>query len=248
MNSPDNEQVGDILKLIRDVAGQSLENHFWILRQYGELRQRIASGEWDEHWVNEQYARYSSEQGPRFRKQLTDLGTAYQRALTDLSREWSEQFYARLEAVAAGRSPDGVAPADGAPLTLEIRGAIGTEAMGPLTLLNRHAVPVPITFALGDVVGAQGKLPYRIVRIDPEAPVLAPGEQREVLVRAALIDGLFEAGQSYRMTFAINGRERTDVILTITVDPGREPTPPAAAPPSEPDQTATEAPEDGTPE
>jgi hypothetical protein len=104
MSETDNEQVGDILKLIRDVAGQSLENHVWILRQYGELRQRIASGEWDEHWVTEQYAQYTAEQGPRFRQQLADLGAAYQRALTDLSRDWSEQFYARLEAVAAGRS------------------------------------------------------------------------------------------------------------------------------------------------
>ena len=239
MSNTDNEPVTDILKLIKDLACQSLENHFWMLRQYGELRQRIARGEWDETWVNEQYVQYASEQGPRYRKQLADLGASYQRALTDLSREWSERFYARLEAGDGGRAAAGpVSSADG-PLTLEIRGILGTEAIGPLALLNRHQVPIPITFDLGEVVGDQGRLPYHVVRIDPEAPVLAPGEQREVQVRAALIEGLYEAGRSYRMALSINGRERTDVMLTIRVD---HPAPDAGSASTPPPEAAVASP------
>jgi hypothetical protein len=226
----------DPSRLIQDLASRSLESHLWTIRQYGELRRRIASGDWDEQWVNEQYADYVTDEGAHYREQLANLGVAYHRGLVDLNRAFSERFYERLERV-SGRGPNGPVRPDqvAAPMAMELHGVIGTEAIGVFSLHNGRDVPAAVTFDLGDIYGEGGRLPYRLLRVEPEAPVLPPGGERQIQVRVALIEGLFEAGRRYTATVRVNGHEPVELSLTIRVDP-----PPVPAAGSGPVETSSE--------
>jgi Sulfotransferase family len=236
------DQLGSIL---RSVLGESIEVQLSSIRRYGELRQQIASGEWDEQWVNQQFLDYVRAEGPSYRDRLTSLTATYQRDVAELNREFSERFYVRLQrAAGGGDSVPSDTPAEEPTRTIpmELHGFLGTEAVGVFTLHNHRDQPTQVTFELGDIVGEGGRLPYRMLLVEPEAPVLAPGERRQAMVRVALIQGLFRVGNVYSATIGVRGHERFVLVLTIHV------TAPEERPPEE--KGATEpatAPADGQP-
>lgn len=214
--------MGDELgSILRTVLGESFEVQLSSIRRYGELRRRIDSGEWDEQWVNRQFLDYLRVEGAIYRERLTSLGAIYQRDVAELGKEFSERFYARLQR-AAGDGDDSTpveTPAEEPARTIqmELSGFLGTEAVGAFTLHNHRDQPTPVTFDLGDITGEEGRLPYRMLMVEPEAPVLAPGERRQVLVRVALIQGLFH-GHNYSAHVIVRGHERFELVITIHVN------------------------------
>lgn len=214
--------MGDELgSILRTVLGESFEVQLSSIRRYGELRRRIASGEWDEQWVNRQFLDFLRVDGAIYRERLTSLGAIYQRDVAELGKEFSERFYARLQQAAGGDDSTPVeTPAEEPVRTIqmELSGYLGTEAVGAFTLHNHRDQPTPVTFDLGDITGEEGRLPYRMLMVEPEAPVLAPGERRQVLVRVALIQGLFRVGHDYSAHVIVRGHERFELVLTIHVN------------------------------
>jgi len=221
--------------VLRNAVGQAIEVQLSAVRRYGELQQRISSGEWDQQWVNWQFLEYVRDEGAHYCQRLIDIGVSYQRYVSELNREFSERFYARLNdtAVGSAHAPQAeVAEEPVKPIRMDLSGVLGTEAVGAFAVHNRRDQTAQVSFGLGDITGDEGRLPYRMLAIEPEGLALEPGERKQILVRVALIQGLFRAGRTYSANVSVHGPERFDLVITIrAIAPtGRAPRRAAAGP------------------
>jgi hypothetical protein len=234
----------DYARWLQDLTARSLADQQRAAERYTDLMQRVAHGELSEPEVREAYLSFASEAGARYASDLAQLTLGYYTALLDLGRAYNEHFYERVlrGQPHPAQAGNGQAASPPRQVQLDLRGAVGQEAVAGFVIENTHSHRAEISFLFSDFVDVASGRPFRpLLQLQPAQLSLGPDEEAEVRLRLPLASDQFAAGRQYRSKIVVHGYDALELLLNVMVDPASEPatriavahTSPTAAPPAE---------------
>jgi hypothetical protein len=208
----------DLSRLALRLAGQAVQEQVRTLQRYGDLVNRIATGELDERAIRDEAVRFAREETARYLQEVASLGLRHQSALLELERARNDRFFAALEqrlddGPEAVRVPQRV--------QLSFRGTPGEEVGAAFAIENKRGTVADISFVVSEFVGPSDDPPFRPpLVIDPPSFTLSAGEEQAVHLRLPLTAELFKPGTEYRSIVAVRGYEELELVLVVQVDEG----------------------------
>lgn len=98
---------------------------------------------------------------------------------------------------------------------LDLSGPIGGEAVGAVSLANKYADPLVLSFSASRFIGPDGEI-AAVPVIAPVELTLDPGQESEISVKAALKARTFKPGATYVAHVAVLGLDNLVLRVRLT--------------------------------
>ena len=198
--SGDSESLSTVAtQLARRWATQRLA----AVQSYGRILADYGQGRASSGATFSAYAKLAVEETARYSADAIGILTDYAAAVAN-----GAGLDLGLDSSAASSTPE--------VRDLALSGAVGGEAVGEFYLSNPHDHSVAISFSASNFAGPQGEAPVGPT-IEPAHAVVPEGQERRVVVRAALDGAYFQADRTYTAHIAVAGFDHLLIRVRLTV-------------------------------
>jgi hypothetical protein len=212
------EQPQDFQDWLQNLTVRASVEQMRSMQRYNDMIQRIIRGELNEQEIREEYMRFASEETARYIRSLATLSASYYSALTDLTRNYNDRFFARvMQRAVSGSESSSPEPQR---VAMDLRGKIGETIVGSFVIENNRVSATEISFVVSEFAGPEGTDPFRPpLQIQPPHFMLEPKEERTVSLNLPLLQEVFAPGQQYTAAIVVRGYGDLELMLTVFVEP-----------------------------
>lgn len=224
-NPPPDEET---FTRLGDLVRSALRSQASLAKQSLELTRAALTGELDRSSAGKAYLEAVSREGARYWRAASELGVDYVGDLLALNSRITTRIL--NETAGSGRGdrsttrPAAAGDAAAAPpapaarqVAVTLRGPLGGEASGSVTVTNRHPRARRVELVANDLKDASGAPVGASLQITPRRVTLPAGEDQAVLLAVDLDPLHFTEGGRYTGSVEVSGGDEATVDVTVEV-------------------------------
>lgn len=226
-NPPPDEEP---LTRLGDLVRSALRSQASLAKQSLELSRAALTGELDRSSAGKAYLEAVSREGARYWRAASELGVDYVSDLLALNSRITTRILNETAGSGRGnrsatRPAEDAAAAPPAPaarrvarrVAVTLRGPLGGQASGSVTVTNRHPRARRVELVASDLRDASGAPVGASLEITPRRVTLPAGEDQAVRLAVDLDPSDFTEGGRYTGSVEVSGGDEATVDVTLEV-------------------------------